>query len=80
MLPGLKGESSLLPMDRRVRKDKRSCQLGPPPGMAERRLNIERRIFDLDFRGNGGSSDNCLRRMNDAIIRSGQLKVAAKRV
>lgn len=33
--------------DRRGAKDRRSTNFGPPSGQDERRLNMERRIFDV---------------------------------
>lgn len=34
-------------VDRRRADDRRLANLGPPTGLSERRLNVERRIFDL---------------------------------
>lgn len=35
-------------MERRRRDQRRHADLGVPAGMAERRVNIERRLFNLD--------------------------------
>lgn len=39
-------ETAMNLTDRRGVVDRRSARLGPPEGMLERRLNMERRIFD----------------------------------
>lgn len=36
------------PIERR-RGDRRKINCGPPPGCEERRVNIERRVFDFPF-------------------------------
>jgi hypothetical protein len=33
--------------ERRKGGQRRHCDSGPPPGIAERRINIERRLFNL---------------------------------
>lgn len=35
--------------ERRKNSQRRHADLGPPPGIAERRVNIERRLFNIDF-------------------------------
>lgn len=35
--------------ERRKREQRRHVDLGPPSGIGERRINIERRLFNLDF-------------------------------
>lgn len=35
--------------ERRKNDPRRHADSGPPPGIAERRINIERRLFNVDF-------------------------------
>lgn len=37
--------------ERRQDRQRRLVEVGPPAGMAERRINIERRLFNLDIGG-----------------------------
>jgi len=40
--------------ERRQKAQRRHADAGPPQGIAERRINIERRLFNIDF-GQAGS-------------------------
>ena len=56
--------------ERRKVGDRRRQKQGPPEGMVERRVNVERRMFDMLLPAEGGDTASGLRTMVREGIRA----------